>query len=71
MTSLVRQLHDAWVETGWSARTLLEKTGLDCDRTSMGRKIRGQQSISAVELEAVARVLGRRIIVQPIRAKAA
>ena len=71
MTEAVKQLHAAWLKTGWSAVELLRRTKLDCDRTSMGRKIRGQQSVSASELDAIASALGYELIARPRRRRAA
>lgn len=52
-----------------SVGKLREVTGLEIDRSSMSRKIRGVQPMSLDEADAVASVLGLRI--KAVRRKAA
>lgn len=68
---VIRELHAAWAEKGWSVETLLERSKLRCDRTSMGRKIRGIQGVTVDEIQSIARALGLRLVLQRRDARAA
>jgi hypothetical protein len=55
--SLQRQLWDAFEESGLTFDQLLRLADLDLDRASLSRKLRGKQTISAKECEAIAAAL--------------
>lgn len=55
--SLAEQLHAAMVAKGWSVPRLLEESGLECDRTSLHRKLKGEQKLSTEEAQALANAL--------------
>jgi transcriptional regulator with XRE-family HTH domain len=61
MRDVVSQLRGVFERSGMSVRTLLEKSGLDIDRSSLQRKLHGQQPLRVAEAEALASVLGVRI----------
>lgn len=43
---------------GWSVPYLLRESGLSCDRSSLQRKLTGEQKLSTGEAETLAEVLG-------------
>jgi hypothetical protein len=50
-----------------SVGKLTQLSGLEVDRSSMSRKIRGKAPMSVDEAQAVARVLGLRVVVRAVR----
>lgn len=69
VNSVQQKLLQEFARTGMSVGKLREVTGLEIDRSSMSRKIRGVQPMSLDEADAVASVLGLRI--KAVRRKAA
>ena len=51
------QLHAAMEAKGWSVPMLLKVSGLDCDRSSLQRKLTGAQKLSTDEAQRLAEVL--------------
>jgi hypothetical protein len=78
MRSLVEQLRDAYERSGWTMDELLERSGLEIDRSSLRRKLlvdadsRQDRSIPmrTEECEALARALGVTLVVLPDEAAA-
>ncbi len=56
--SLQAQILAAFEESDLTFDELSEKAGLDLDRASMSRKLRGKQKMWTVECEQIARALG-------------
>ena len=56
--TLAEQLLAAMTGKGWSVPELLKRSGLTCDRTSLYRKLHGEQKLSTEECEQLAQVLG-------------
>jgi len=50
---------------GWSVPRLLDESGLDCDRSSLQRKLSGDQKLSTEEAEKLAEVLGCTLVWVP------
>ena len=50
-----------------SVGELRARSGVDIDRSSMSRKLRGKAPMFIAEAEAVAKVLGLRLVVRPVR----
>jgi hypothetical protein len=63
--TLAGQLLDALGAKGWSVPELLLRSRLPCDRTSLYRKLHGQQKLSTEECERLAGVLGVTIAFSP------
>jgi hypothetical protein len=57
MKALHEQLHDAMLKKEWSVPKLLDESGLECDRSSLQRKLTGLQKLSTEEAERLAEVL--------------
>lgn len=55
--SLVEQLRRAQVEKGWSVQQLLDKSGLNLERSSLQRKLKGTVPATSEEVEALAKAL--------------
>lgn len=55
--SLAEQLHDAMVKKEWSVPQLLKESKLKCDRSSLQRKLTGEQKLSTEEAQILAAVL--------------
>lgn len=55
--SLPHQLLDAMHARRWSVPRLLKESGLQCDRTSLLRKLKGEQKLSTDEAERLSQVL--------------
>lgn len=55
---LREQIATAFTARGWTLAELIEHSGLTCSEESMGRKLRGSQSLRAPEIEALAGALG-------------
>jgi len=56
--SLQAQIWDAFAASDLTVDELSERAGLELDRASMSRKLRGKQKMWTVECERIARVLG-------------
>ena len=56
--TLAEQLLVAFKAKEWSVPELLRRSKLECDRTSLYRKLHGQQKLSTEECERLAEVLG-------------
>lgn len=65
--SLAEQLFAAMEAKEWSVSKLLDESGLKCDRSSLQRKLHGQQKLSTDECERLAEVLGITIAFAPER----
>lgn len=63
--TIAEQLRAAMKSKGWSVPRLLGESGFDCDRTSLMRKLKGEQKMSTNEAEALARVLGCTLVWVP------
>ncbi len=59
--SLDAQLFEAWDRSSLTLGELRAKAGLDCDDTSLGRKLRGKQILTTKEAEALATALHVRL----------
>ena len=57
MSSLQKQLHQAWVASGLTLDQLSAKAGLHMTKVSMSRKLRGLQKMTTQECEALSKVL--------------
>lgn len=57
MKSLIEQLWAAFQAKGWTTAQLLERSKLDCDLSSLNRKMRGRQKTSTEECQALAAAL--------------
>lgn len=55
--SLLEQVRDEQEAKGWSVQQLLEKSGLDLDRSTLHRKLNGDVDVKAHEIEALAKAL--------------
>jgi hypothetical protein len=55
--SLAEQLHDAMSKKGWSVPHLLRESRLACDRSSLQRKLTGEQKLSTEEAQRLAETL--------------
>lgn len=58
MATLIEQVRAAFKRSGWPVQKLLDESGLTCDRSSLHRKLHGEQPASSTELEAMATALG-------------
>lgn len=58
MISLRQQLAFALDSKGWTMSRLLSESGLDCDRSSLHRKIYGGQLLRVEECQVLAKTLG-------------
>jgi transcriptional regulator with XRE-family HTH domain len=58
MRTLAEQLYAAMTARQWSVAKLLAESGLPCERSSLQRKLHGQQKLSTEECERLAEVLG-------------
>lgn len=57
MATTVEQLAEAFRRSGWTLDELLERSGLDLVKQSLGRKLHGEIRMSTDEAEAIARAL--------------
>lgn len=60
--SLRDQLRHALREKGWTVARLLDESGLECDRSSLDRKINGRQILRAEECQAIAAALNTQLV---------
>lgn len=58
MKTFAAQLNAARKAKGWSVPLLLEKSGLEIDRSSLQRKLSGDQVLTTEEAQNLADVLG-------------
>lgn len=68
MRTLVEQLRDAYEKSGWTMEELLERSGLDLDRSSLRRKlldVKDAVPMKTREAEALARALEVTLVVLP------
>lgn len=70
MKTLAQQLHEAMVAKGWSVPDLLRKSRMRFDRTSLLRKLNGDQKLSTDEAQKLARVLGCALVWNATEARA-
>ncbi len=54
MLSLIEQVCRAQRKRGWSVQQLLDASGLEIDRSVLHRKLKGETTTTAEELEALA-----------------
>lgn len=62
MRSLTEQLSAAHRASGLSVGELLAKSGLELERSSLQRKLSGDLRLNIEEAEAIAKVLGVKIV---------
>lgn len=73
MLTLVEQVRLAYERSGWSLAELLRRSGLPIDRSTLGRKLLGDNRkgrgrlvrLGTEECEALARALGITLVVSP------
>ncbi len=69
MRSLPEQLNDAFERSGLSVQQLsillLEKSGLEIERSSLQRKLKGKLRLNTDEAQALATVLGVTLVWMP------
>lgn len=65
MRSLPEQLDAAFEATGWSVQALLEKSGLEIERSSLQRKLKGKLRLNTDEAQVLATVLGVTLVWMP------
>jgi len=68
MRTLVEQLRDAYEKTGWTMEELVERSGLEIDRSALRRKILDVKDpipMKTDEAEALARALDVTLVVVP------
>lgn len=68
MRTLVEQLRDAYEKTGMTMEQLVEKSGLDIDRSALRRKlldVKDPIPMKTSECEALARALDVTLVVVP------
>jgi len=63
--SLTEQLCDAFKRSGWSVAELLTKSGLDIERSSLDRKLKGELRLNVDEAQALANALGVTLVWMP------
>ena len=63
--TIAQQLHAAMEAKEWSVPRLLKESGLECDRTSLHRKLAGTQKLSTEEAQTLAEVLGCTLVWVP------
>ena len=59
--SLREQLREAFTASGLTIGQLRALAGLDCDNSSLHRKLHGNQALRDVEIEALAKALRVRV----------
>jgi len=68
MRTLVEQLRDAYEKSGLTMEQLVERSGLDIDRSSLRRKlldVKDPIPMKTAECEALAQALGVTLVVMP------
>lgn len=65
MKTLAEQLHAALKAKNWSVPQLLKATKWKIDRTSLQRKLSGDQKLSTEEAEEIAEILGCTLVWVP------
>ncbi len=71
MPTLSSQLLLAMRDRGWTVEHLLAVSKLDCDRSSLNRKLRGKQPISHDEIQALVNALDITVAVAPSKRRRA
>lgn len=69
MRSLVEQLRDAYEKVDWTMDELVERSGLDLDRSTLRRKlldVKDPVPMRTEEAEALAQALGVTLVVVPV-----
>lgn len=56
--SMTEQLNDAFERSGLTVVELLKRSGLDIDRSSLARKLKGELRLNVDEAQTLAAVLG-------------
>lgn len=59
---LVEQIRTAQLERGWSVQQLLDKSGLQLDRSTLQRKLTGEVPATDAECEALAKALKTQLV---------
>lgn len=62
---------EAWKDSGLTLAELAKKANLAMTTVSLGRKLRGEQILTVTECSAIARALGRTVVIGGRRPKAA
>lgn len=55
--SILEQLNQAWRGKSWTVEELAERCGLQLERTTMGKKMKGQIPLKDTEIQALATCL--------------
>lgn len=63
--TIAEQLRGALTARGWSVQKLLDESGLECDRSSLQRKLSGDQKLATDEAERLAEILGCTLVWVP------
>lgn len=63
--TITEQLLDAFEKTGWTVAELLSRSGLDIERSSLHRKLHGEQRMNVDEAQVLATVLGLTLVWMP------
>lgn len=61
----VQQLHAAYKRSGWSAAEVVKRSGLDLDRSTLRRKLKGIRPMTTEESEVLAATFNVTIVVVP------
>lgn len=59
------QLHSAWKRSGLTLGQLLKLSGLDIERITLSRKLRGKRGLRDAEIHALAAALGIVVATSP------
>lgn len=65
MRSLTEQLNEAFQRSGLSVAELLTKSGIDVDRSSLSRKLKGELRMNVDEAQALAAALDVTLVWMP------
>lgn len=63
--TITEQLNEAFERTEWSVQVLLDKSGLEIDRTSLARKLKGELRLNVDEAQVLANVMGLTLVWVP------
>lgn len=63
--TIPEQLLNAMRQRNWSVRQLLEESKLRCDRSSLQRKLKGEQPLDPDEIQALVNALEISVAVVP------